>query len=118
MASTGEVLFNLVLCDESRTTGPPGGGVVEHIENREPGGVSRSQFVQFSFEQDIFLVNIGVDEAELGFVHRILECSTDDLEHGSDSGPSSDHSELTRQVWGIDEFALGASDLQLVPNVE
>jgi len=96
MATTGEVLLDLVLCDEPGPTSPTGGGVVEHIEDREPGGVSRSQLIQFSFEQDILRVYVGIDEANLGLVRGVLENSTNDLEHGSDSGASSDHTELTR----------------------
>ena len=118
MASTGEVLLNLVLGDEPRPTGPTGRGVVEYVEDRKPGRVGGSQLIQFSLEQDILWVNVCVDEAELGLIRRVLEGGTDDLEHGSDSGSPGDHSKLTRQVRGIDEFALGASDLDLVSNFE
>ena len=118
MAGPGEVLLNLLLCDESGPTSPTGRGVVEYIEDREPGGVNRGQLVQFGPEQDILWVNIGVNKAELGLVRRVLEGGADDLEHGSDSGSPSDHSELTRQVRGIDEFTLGTLDLHFVSNVE
>jgi len=118
MATAGEVLLDLVLGYEPGTTSPTGRGVVEHIEDCEPGGVNGSQLIQFSLEQDIFWVDVGVDEANLGLVRRVLEGSTDDLEHGSDSGSPSDHSELTRQVWGIDEFTLGTSDLDLISDLE
>jgi len=118
MGTTREMLPDLIFGDESRPASPTGRGVVEHIEDRELGRVSKSQRIQLSLEQDILRVHIGVDEANLGLVRGVLENSTDDLEHGSDSGPSSNHSELTRQVWGIDEFTLGPSDLDLVPNLE
>ena len=118
MTTIGEVLLDLVLGDESGTTSPTSRGIVEHVEDREPGGVSGSQFIQFSLEQDILGVNVGVDEANLGLVRRVLESSTDDLEHGSDSGSSGDHAKLARQVRGIDKFTLGTFDLELVPNVE
>lgn len=77
-----------------------------------------SQFIQFNLEQNILHVDVGVDEAELGFVLGVLESGTDDLEHGSDSGSTSDHSEFTSQVRGIDEFALGALNLESVSNLE
>ena len=118
MTATGEVLLNLILGDESGTTSPTGRGIVEHVEDSEPGGMSGSQLIQFSFEQDIFWIDVGINKADLGLVRRVLESSTDDLEHGSDSGSSSNHSKFTRQVRGIHEFTLGASDLEFVPNFE
>ena len=118
MAATGEVLLDLVLGDESGATSPAGRGIVEYIEDREPARVSGSQFIQLSLEQDILWVNVGIDEVDLCLVRRVFKGSTDDLEHGSDSGSPSDHSELTRQVWGINEFALGAFNLDLISNLE
>jgi len=118
MTATREVLLNLVLGDESGTTSPTSRGIVEHVEDREPDGVRGSQLIQFSLEQDILWINVGVNEGDLCLVRRVLESSTDDLEHGSDPGSSSDHSKLTRQVRGIDKFTLGAFDLEFVPNFE
>ena len=113
-----KVLLNLVFGDESGTASPTGRGVVEHVVDGEPGGVSGSQLIQFSLEQDILWVDVGIDKADLGLILGVLESGTDDLEHGSDSSSSGDHSKLTRQVWGIDEFALGALDFELVSNLE
>ena len=118
MAATGEVLLDLVLGDESGATSPAGRGIVEYIEDREPARVSGNQFIQLSLEQDILWVNVGIDEAELCLVRRVLEGSTDDLEHGSDPGSSSNHPELTGEVRGVDELALGAFNPGLVSNLE
>lgn len=118
VTTTGEVRLNLVLGDESGTTSPTSRGIVEHVEDREPGGVRGSQPIQFSLEQDILRINVGVNEGNLGLVRRVLEGSTDDLEHGSDSGSSSDHSKFTRQIRGIDKFTLGTFDPEFVPDFE
>lgn len=118
MVTIGEVLFNLVLGNETGAAGPAERRVVEYVEDGEPSRVSSDQLIQFSLEQYILRVDIGVDEADLGFVLRVFESSTDDLEHGGDSGPTSDHSKLTRQVRGIDEFTLGALDPEFVSNLE
>ena len=118
MATAGEVLLNLILGHEPGTAGPIGRWVVEHIEDGEPGGVSGCQFIQFDLEQDIRWIDVGVDEGDFCLIRGIFESSTDDLEHGSDTGSSSDHSELARQILGIDELALGALDPELVTNIE
>ena len=96
MAATGEVFLDLILGDESGATSPTGRRVIQYVKYSEPGGVSNGQLVQFSLEQDILRVDVGVDKADLGFVLGVLESGTDDLEHGGDSGSASDHSELTR----------------------
>ena len=118
VAATGEVLLDLVLRDKTGSTGPTSRGIIEHIEHRESGGVNGSQPIQLSLEQNILRINVRVDEGDFCLVRGVLESSTDDLEHGSDSGSTSDHPELTRQVRGIDEFTLGSFDLGLVSNLE
>lgn len=118
MTTAGEVLFDLVLGNETGTASPARRRVVEHVEDGEPSRVSSGQLVQFGLEQDVLWVDIGVDEADGGFVLGIFESGTDDLEHGGDSGSASDHSKLTRQLRGIDEFTLRALDPELVSNLE
>ena len=118
VATTGEVLLDLILCDEPGTAGPARRRVVEHVEDGEPGRVSNSQLIQFSLEEYILRVDISIDEADGGFVLGVFESGADDLEHGSDSGPTSDHSKLAGKGRGIDEFTLGALDPELVSNLE
>jgi hypothetical protein len=118
VATAGEVLLDLVLGNEAGTASPAGGRVVEYVEDSEPSRVSGGQVIQFNLEQDILWVDIGVDEVDDGFVLGVFKSSADDLEHGGDSGSTSDHSKLTRQVRGIDEFTLGALDPELVSNLE
>lgn len=118
MATAGEVLFDLVLGNKTRTPSPARRRVVEHVVDCEPGRVSSRQLIQFSLEQDILRVDISVDEADLGLILGVFESSTDDLEHRGDSGSTSDHPELARQARGIYEFTLGALDPELVSNLE
>ena len=116
--TAGEVLFDLVLGNKTGTASPAGRGVIKYVENRESSRVTGNQLIQFRLEQDILWVNIGVDEADLGFVLGVFKSCADDLEHRGDSSSTSDHSELTRQVRGINEFALGTLDPELVSNLE
>ena len=118
MATVGEVLLNLVLGNETGTASPIGRWVVEHIEDGEPGRMGRCQLIQFGLEQDVRWIDVGVDETNFSLIRGIFESSTDNLEHGGDTRSSSDHSELTRQIGGIDEFTLGAFDPELVTNPE
>ena len=118
VATTGKVIFDLSLRNETGAASPAGGRVVEDVEDREPSRVSGSKLIQFSLEQYILWVDVGVDEADLGSVFGIFKSGTDDLEHGGNSGSASDHSELTRQFRRIDEFTLGALDPELVSNLE
>ena len=118
MATAGEVLVNLVLANETGTTSPTGRRVVEHVEDREPGRVSSGQFIQFGLKQDILWVDVGIDEADSGFVLGVFESGADDLEHGGDARSTSDHSKLTRQVRRIDKFTLRALDPELVSDLE
>ena len=50
MTTVGEVFFNLILGDESGTTSPTRGRVIEHVEDLEPGWVGSCQLIQFSLE--------------------------------------------------------------------
>lgn len=118
MATIGEVLLNLIFGNEPGTTSPTGRWVVEHIEDSEPGRVSGYQLIQFGLEQDVRWIDVGIDETNFGLIRRVFESSADNLEHGCDTGSSSDHSELTRQIRGIDEFTLGAFDPEFVTNTE
>jgi hypothetical protein len=113
-----KVFFDVILGDESRTTSPTGRGVVEHVKDRESCRVDSGQLIQLGFEQNILWVDIRIDEVDFGFVRGVLKSSTDDLEHGGDSGSTSNHSELTSQIWGVDEFSLGAFDSEFVSNLE
>jgi hypothetical protein len=40
---------------------------------------------------DIRLVDVGVDESELGLVLLVFDGRLDDLEHGGDTSPTSNH---------------------------
>lgn len=86
--------FNLVLSDETNTTLPVGWGVVQNVVYREAILVFLRKLIQFSAQQDILDVNVGIYECELGTVQRVLQSCTDDLEHGRNSGPPSDHAQF------------------------
>ena len=55
---------------------------------------------------------------DLGLVRGVFKNSTNNLKHRGDPGSASDHSEFTRQVRGIDKFALGALNPEVVSNLE
>lgn len=86
--------FDLVLCDEANTTLPVGWGVVQNVVDREAILVFLRKLIQFGAQQDILDVHVGIYECELGTVQRVLQGCTDDLEHGRNSGSSSDHAQF------------------------
>lgn len=86
--------------------------------NTDVGVVGRD-LVKVLLQQDVLLVNVGEDKVNLSLVLRVLGDGADDLEHGGDSGSSSNHGEGADHVGGVDELSLrttaadGLTDLQV-----
>ena len=47
---------------------------------------------------NIILLDVGVDERDLGLVRGVLQRRLDDLVHRSDTGASGDHQQVGREV--------------------
>lgn len=103
---------------ETNTTLPAGRRVVQDVVHLESVGEHCNKVIQLDLEKDVILVDVGVDEAELGRVARVEESVPGDLEHGSDSGSTSDHANFRCECWSVLELTLGTLDSDFVPNLE
>lgn len=117
-ASRRKVLCDMFLGNESRTTSPSSRGVVQNVVHLEPVREHGNQIIQLNAQQDIFLVDVGVDEAELGWVTGVEEGVANDLEHGGDTGSTSDQAKLLGQSWSVDELTLGSLDTDVVADLK
>lgn len=93
--------------------------VVEHVVDAELG-VLGGERIEFVFEQDIFGVDVGKDEIDLGFIAcwSSAHNGLGDLQHGSDTGAAGNHAKVSDHVRSVYHGALGASDLHLVADLE
>lgn len=57
-------------------------------------GVFDSEVVEFLSEENVVDVYVGVDEGELCLIGSVLECSSDDLEHGGYAGAAGNHANV------------------------
>lgn len=113
-----EMLFNVVLGDKTDTTLPARGWVVEDVDDLEPFLVDVCEFLEVVPEKDIFLIDVGVNKGDGGAIERVPESSTNDLNHGRNTGTSSDHAQVADNVGGIHKVAFGALDTYVVANLE
>lgn len=112
------MLFDVFLGDETNTTLPAWGRVVEDVEDLEAIGMNVEEHRKVIFQEDVFLIDVGVDEAEGSLVKGVLEGSTDDLDHGGDASTTGDHANVIGKVGGILEVTLGTFDADLVTDLE
>lgn len=115
---TRQVLLDGLLGYESSVTTPSLGRVIEEVVDSESIRVVSSQSVQFILEQNVFLSDIGVDEIDLSLVLRVLQGSSDDLKTRSESGTTSNHTNLVGQFRSVVHLTLGALDLDELANLE
>ena len=118
VAGSREPLLDVLLGDESRAALPVRGGVVEDVVDLEPVGEHSDEVVELDLEQDVVLVDVGVDEGELGRVAGVEEGVARDLEHGGYASAASDHAEFGGELGGVLELALGSLHLDGVANLE
>jgi hypothetical protein len=112
------MFFNVVLGDKADTTLPARGWVVEDVDDLELLLVDVHEFLEVIPEKDIFFINVGVNKGDGGTIERVPESSTDDLNHGRNTGTSSDHAQVADNVGGIHKVAFGAFDAYIVANLE
>jgi len=113
-----EVLFNVLLGDKTDTPLPARGWVVEDINDLEFLLVDIHEFLEVIPEKDIFLIDVGVNKGDGGAIERVPEGGTDDLNHGRNTGTTSNHAQMADEVGGIDKVAFGALDANSVANLE
>ena len=78
------------------------------------------QCIQVLLQQDILLGDIGENEVHLGVVasSSASHDGFDDLQHGSNTGSTSDHTKAADHVRGVNEGALGSLDFDSLANFE
>lgn len=116
--STGRPYGNHVAGDVTDAAGPARRGLVKNVVHTE-ASVFLGKGVQVLLQQDILRGNVGEDEVNLGLVTggAATNDSANDLEHGSDTSAASNHTKVTDHVRGVDEGALGTSDLERLSNL-
>ena len=112
------MLFNVLLGDKTNTTLPARGWVIEDIDDLEFLLVDVHKFLEVIPEKNIFLVNVGINEGDSGAIERVPESSTDDLNHGRNTGTSGDHAQVADKIGGIRKVAFGTLDAYIVANLE
>ena len=112
------MLLNVLLGDEASAALPSHRRVVENVEDLEPAWMSPGERVKFLAEEDVFLVDVGIDERDRGSVCWVAENGTDNLNHGCDASTSSNHAEVRDEAGGILEVTLGTLDAELVTGLE
>lgn len=99
----GETVFDMFLGNETDTTFPTGGGVVEDVIDLESRLV---EFFEVLAEKDVFLVDICVNERNGGAVGGVSENSTNDLDHRCDACATSDHAQVIGEAEVVFELTL------------
>lgn len=112
------MLLDVFLGDETDATFPAGRWVVENVKDLEFLFVDVCEFLKVVLEEDIFRVDISVNEGDGGTIKGVPESGADDLNHGRDSGASCDHAEVFNNIRGIEEIALGPFDTDGLSNFE
>jgi hypothetical protein len=89
---------------------------VVHAEARVLAG----KLVQVLSKKNVLLVDVCEDKIDLSLVagRSASEDGLGNLQHGSDTSSTSDHTEVSDHVGSVNHSALGALDLHLVADVE
>jgi len=113
-----KVIVDVILGDKANTAIPARRGVVEDVEEFELGGVVVDKLIKIVLEKNILGVDVGIDEGDGCFVGGVAKDGTDDLDHGSEAGTTSDHADMVAHARSVNKVALGALDTDGVANVE
>jgi len=104
--------------DKADTSFPARRRVIQNVIDPEAIREHGDEVVEFGPEQNIFLVDVGVDEAEFGRITRVEKSITDDLKHGCDTSSASDETELGGEFGRVFELALGPLDADFVASLD
>lgn len=79
-----------------------------------------SQGVEVLLEKNILGGDVGKDQIDLGLVAGSTSANdgANDLEHGSDTSASSNHTKVADHVGGVDEGALGTANANCLADLE
>ena len=108
--------------NEANTTSPVLRRVVQDIIDVE-SLILLDELLQLLLKQNILGVDIGEDQINLGGVitavaGTVANDSLDDLQHGSDTGTTSNHTNVAAHIRGVDHGTLGTTDLHGLANLQ
>lgn len=108
--------------DKADTTSPALGRVVQNVVDVE-ALVLLGKLVQLLLEQNILSHDIGKDQVNLGGVvttvaGTVADDGFNDLQHGGDTGTTSDHTNVAAHVGSVDHGTLGATDLHGIAKLQ
>lgn len=103
----------------ANATSPALRRLVENVVDADTS-VLGSESIEILLEKNVLGANVGENQVDLGLVSSssATNDSTDDLEHGSDSGTTSNHTKVSDHVGGVNEGTLGTTDLDGLANDE
>ena len=104
--------------DKANATFPNRRRVVENVKYFETLLVDIHEFLEVIFQQNVFLIYISVDQGNCGTIRRVLEGSTDDLNHGRNASTARNHAKMTDEVRGIEKIALWSFNTKNVTYLE
>ena len=110
------MVLDHVLAHEADTAFPSSRGVIEYVVNGELVLVLLCEVIQLGLEQDVFNIDVGVDERDLGLVQGIFHDGANDLEHGSNASAACNHTKVARQGCVVVELSLGSTDTDFLTN--
>lgn len=110
-----ETLLDHVSGNEANTTHPVSRRGVQDVVDVEVW-VLGAELVKLLLKQNVLGVNVGEDQVNLGTVvaavaGAVADDSLNNLEHGSDTGTTRDHTNVATHVGGVDHGTLGTADL-------
>lgn len=73
-------------------------GLVDDVGDLEAVGVGLGKGIELVLEDDVLRGNVGKDEVDLGLVGLVLEETLDDLDHGRNTGSSSNQADSLELV--------------------
>lgn len=105
--------------DVANATGPTLRRLVKNVVHPDTS-VLGSESVEVLLEKNVLGGNVGEDQVDFSLIasSSATNDSTDNLEHGGDSGTTSDHTKVSDHVGGVNESTFGTSDLDGLANSE
>jgi hypothetical protein len=119
VSGLGQVFVDHVGSNIANAASPALRRLVENVVHADTS-ILGSESVEILLEKNVLGANVGEDQVDLGLVTSgsAANDSTDDLKHGSDSSTASNHTKVSDHVGGVNEGALGATDLDGLANDE
>lgn len=118
LSRVGEMVLDDFFGDKANATFPTRRRVVEDVKYFETLLVDIHEFLEVIFQQNVFLIYISVDQGNCGTIRRILEGSTDDLNHRRNAGTARNQAKVIDKVRGIEKIAFRSFDTKSVTYLE